>query len=82
MRKINTLIKKSDITKLKSYYGEALGDKDFKDYVNNLDVSSDVLINYTASIEDAVKEKKACKDCPGLKSVLILNRTCIYGFKR
>ena len=68
MRKINTLIKKSDVTKLKSYYGEALGDKDFKDYVNNLDVSSDVLINYTASIEDAVKEKKACKDCPGLKN--------------
>ena len=68
MRKINTLIKKSDITKLKSYYGEALGDKDFKDYVDNLDVSSDVLINYTASIEDAVTEKKACKDCPGLKN--------------
>ncbi len=68
MRKINTLIKKSDITKLKSYYGEALGNKDFKDYVDNLDLSSDVLINYTASIEDAVKEKKACKDCPGLKN--------------
>ena len=68
MRKVNTLIKKSDITKLKSYYGEAVGDKDFKDYVDNLDVSSDVLINYTASIEDAVKEKKACKDCPGLKN--------------
>ena len=68
MKKVNTLIKKSDITKLKSYYGEALGDKDFKDYVDNLDVSSDVLINYTASIEDAVKEKKACKDCPGLKN--------------
>ena len=68
MRKVNTLIKKSDITKLKSYYGEALGDKDFKDYVDNLDLSSDVLINYTASIEDAVKEKKACKDCPGLKN--------------
>ena len=68
MRKINTLIKKSDVTKLKSYYGEALGDKDFKDYVDNLDLSSDVLINYTASIEDAVKEKKACKDCPGLKN--------------
>ena len=68
MRKINTLIKKSDITKLKSYYGEALGNKDFKDYVDNLDLSSDVLINYTASIEDAVKEKKVCKDCPGLKN--------------
>ena len=68
MRKVNTLIKKSDITKLKSYYGEALGNKDFKDYVDNLDLSSDVLINYTASIEDAVKEKKACKDCPELKN--------------
>ena len=68
MRKINTLIKKSDVTKLKSYYGEALGDKDFKDYVDNLDLSSAVLINYSASIEDAVKEKKACKDCPGLKN--------------
>ena len=68
MRKVNTLVKKSDVTKLKSYYGEALGNKDFKDYVDNLDVSSDVLINYTASIEDAVKEKKACKDCPGLKN--------------
>lgn len=68
MKKVNTLIKKSDVTKLKSYYGEALGNKDFKDYVDNLDVSSDVLIKYTASIEDAVKEKKACKDCPGLKN--------------
>ena len=68
MKKVNTLVKKSDITKLKSYYGEALGNIDFKAYVDNLDVSSDVLINYTASIEDAVKEKKACKDCPGLKN--------------
>ena len=31
MRKVNTLVKKIDVTKLKSYYGEALGNKDFKD---------------------------------------------------
>ena len=68
MKKVNTLVKKSDVTKLKSYYGEALGNKNFKDYVDSLDVSSDVLIKYTTSIEDAVKEKNNCKACPGLKN--------------
>lgn len=68
MQKVNNLVKKSDITKLKSYYGEALSNKKFKDYVDNLDVSSDVLIKYTSSIEDAVKENNACEDCPGLKN--------------
>lgn len=68
MRKVNTLVKKSDITKLKSYYGEALGNIDFKAYVDNLDVSDDILIKYTSSIEDAVKEYNNCKSCPGLKN--------------
>lgn len=68
MRKINTIVKKSDITKLKSYYGEALGNKDFKEYVDNLDISSDILIKYTSSIEDCVLENNNCKNCPGLKS--------------
>ena len=68
MRKVNTLVKKSDVTKLKSYYGEALSNKNFKDYVDSLDVSSDILIKYTTSIEDAVIEKNNCKSCPGLKN--------------
>lgn len=68
MKKVNTLVKKSDITKLKSYYGEALGNIDFKAYVDNLDVSDDILIKYTSSIEDAVKEYNNCKSCPGLKN--------------
>ena len=68
MKKVNTLVKKSDITKLKSYYGEALGNIDFKAYVDNLDVSDDILIKYTSSIEDAVKENNNCKSCPGLKN--------------
>ena len=64
MQKVNTLVKKSDITKLKSYYGEALSNKDFKDYVDNLDVSSDVLIKYTSSIEDALKKIMLVKIVP------------------
>ncbi len=68
MRKVNTLVKKSDVTKLKSYYGEALSNKDFKEYVDSLDVSSDILIKYTASIEDAIIEKNNCKNCSSLKN--------------
>ena len=38
MKKVSTLVKKSDIVKLKSYYGEALNDACFKSYVNNIDL--------------------------------------------
>ncbi len=78
MKKVNNLIKKSDITKLKSYYGEALSNKNFKEYVDNLDVSSDVLIKYTASIEDAVNEKENCKSCSGLKNCLNTLKGHVY----
>ena len=68
MKKISTLIKKEDVVKLKSYYGEALNDEDFSDYVSKLDVSMDVLIKYTSSIEDAVIELNNCRKCKGLKN--------------
>lgn len=67
MQKVSSLFKKEDIVKLKSYYGEALNDPNFKDYVDNIDLSDECLIKYTSSIEDCVKEKVRCKDCPGLK---------------
>ena len=68
MKKISTLIKKEDVVKLKSYYGEALNDEDFSDYVSKLDVSMDVLIKYTSSMEDAVMELNNCRKCKGLKN--------------
>ena len=36
MRKVGTLVKKNDVTKLKSYYGEALSDAYFKNYVDKM----------------------------------------------
>ena len=78
MRKVNTLVKKSDVTKLKSYYGEALSNKDFKEYVDSLDVGSDILIKYTASIEDAIIEKNNCKNCSSLKNCLNTLKGHIY----
>ena len=78
MRKVNTLVKKSDVTKLKSYYGEALSNIDFKEYVDSLDVSSDILIKYTANIEDAIIEKNNCKNCSSLKNCLNTLKGHIY----
>ena len=68
MRKVSTLVKKNDITKLKSYYGEALSDTCFKNYVDKIDLPDDVLIKYTSSIEDCVREEENCKKCKELKS--------------
>ena len=68
MQKVSTLVKKSNMTKLKSYYGEALNDNNFKEYVDKLDVSDDVLIKYTSNLEDCVKEYENCKNCKGLKN--------------
>ena len=78
MRKVNTLVKKSDVTKLKNYYGEALSNKDFKEYVDSLDVGSDILIKYTANIEDAIIEKNNCKNCSSLKNCLNTLKGHIY----
>ena len=58
MKKINTIVKVSNINKLKSYYVEALKDEEFKKYTDNIDLSDEVLMKYTSNIEDAIKEEK------------------------
>ena len=67
MKKINTIVKVSNINKLKSYYVEALKDEEFKKYTDNIDLSDEVLMKYTSNIEDAIKEEMNCKNCPSLK---------------
>ena len=67
MKKINTIVKVSNINKLKSYYVEALKDEEFKKYTDNIDLSDEVLMKYTSNIEDAIKEERNCKNCPSLK---------------
>ena len=67
MRKVNTIVKTSDINKLKAYYVEALKDDKFRKYTDNIDLSDEVLMKYTSNIEDAIKEERNCKNCPSLK---------------
>ena len=68
MQRIDKFFKEENIAKLKRYYGEALSNESFKEYIDNIDLSDDDLIKYTSSIEDCVKEKENCKKCPGIKN--------------
>lgn len=51
---------------LKDSFAEACKNKEFKKLVNRLDVSEEVAMKYTSSLEDTIKELGHCKDCPGL----------------
>lgn len=51
---------------LKDSYTEACKNKEFKKLINRLEVSDEVAMKYTSSLEDTIKELGHCKDCPGL----------------
>lgn len=51
---------------LKDSYLEACKDKEFKKLVKYLNVSDDIAMKYTSSLESTVEELSHCKDCPGL----------------
>ena len=53
--------------KLKVSFHKAKEDPIFKEIVDSIDLSDDVLIKYTSMIEDSAKEYSNCKNCKGLK---------------
>ena len=65
MKKI-TDIYDVDNSKLIHNFQDACSDKEFKEYVDNLNIKEDILMKYTSSLEDSFKEYKNCKNCPGL----------------
>lgn len=69
MKKIQELIKLTEEEKnlLKQNYIKKLDSKDFLELVHMLNVSDEVLMKYTSSLEDASIEFSHCKNCKGLK---------------
>ena len=51
---------------LKKNYEEACKNTEFNKLVNSLDVTDEIAMKYTSSLNDAVEELSHCKDCPGL----------------
>ena len=63
-----SVVKDLDIKELKHSFMDACSDKEFKNYIDNLNISYDLLMKYTSSLEDSYKEYCNCKNCKGLNN--------------
>lgn len=66
MENIENVINKVDETSLAHSFYDACSNKEFKDYIDNLNVEEKILMKYTSSLQDAFSECKNCKKCKGL----------------
>ena len=67
MEELRNIVKKKNKYSLEDSYHKACSDKDFYNYVKTLPIEEELLIKYTSSLEDCVKERKLCRNCPGIK---------------
>lgn len=67
MKDINSTIGKLDITALKRSFMDACSNKDFKNYIDHLNIEYDILMKYTSNLEDCYLEYENCKNCKGLE---------------
>ena len=66
MRRIVNTIEKVDENALQSSFIESVKDTEFASYINSLGIPPEVLMKYTSSLEDCLKEKKNCTKCKSL----------------
>jgi len=66
MKKIDKVLDKFDEVALIHDYQDACSNKEFKMYVDNLDIKDEVLMKYTSSLEDSFVEYKNCTKCKNL----------------
>jgi len=67
MKKV-TDIYKTDLTALTHSFQDACVSKEFKDFIDSLNIKEEVLMKYTSSLEDALVEHNNCKKCPSLEA--------------
>lgn len=67
MKKV-TDIYNVDLTALTQSFQNACANYGFKNFVEQLNISDDVLMKYTSSLEEAFTENENCKNCKGLSA--------------
>ncbi len=60
-------IQSVDLTALEHSFQDACANKDFKEYVDGLNIHDKVLMKYTSNLEDAFQEYENCRKCKSLK---------------
>lgn len=78
MENIENVINKVDETSLAHSYYDACSDKEFKDFVDGLNIEEKILMKYTSSLQDAFLECKNCKKCKGLDTCKNENVGYVY----
>ena len=68
MQDFKNFVDKIDKTELIHSFQDACSNNDFKAYVYNLNADEELLIKYTALLEEAFLECKNCSECKDLKS--------------
>ena len=66
MKKV-TDIYEVDELKLTQSFQDACAKKEFKDYVDSLNIKEDILMKYTSSLEESCEEFYNCKKCKNLE---------------
>ena len=79
MEKLSNIKSVKDLNyKLKLNYEEALKNDMFKELVNSINLSEDILMKYTSKIEDSALEYSNCKKCKGLINCKNSIEGCCY----
>ena len=68
MKNIDNVISSVDETSLAHAFYDACASKDFKEFVDALNIEEETLMKYTSSLEDACEECNNCKKCKGLET--------------
>ncbi len=61
-------VPKVDLTALTHSFQDACSNKEFKNFVSEINAKEEVLMRYTSSLEDAFEECQNCKNCKSLSS--------------
>ena len=67
--KVNDIYNTDD-TNLKRAFYDACSNKEFKKYIDSLNISEDILVKYTSFLEQSYNEIKNCSKCNNLESCL------------
>lgn len=65
MKKVTDLYN-VDLIALHQAFEDACADKEFKDFVDGLNIKEDIMIKYTSSLEDAFLDCNNCRNCKDL----------------
>ena len=79
MKKVKNVIDRVDETALKHDYQDACSDKEFKKYVDSINLKDDILMKYTSSLEDSFVEYKNCSKCRSITTCK--NKMCGYRYE-